>query len=117
MSTVMLLMNMIQHIRLEELPEEVPEGVTAGPRVPEPRSDLAVDITEEMDDQPPVSPEEEDMYFRQATSGFSAWTSELLQRIFKLYDNMPEVNETSSLKARISSEERVVSLGNVRGAV
>jgi hypothetical protein len=111
----MLLMNMIQHIRLEELPEEVPEGVAAGPRVPEPRSDLAVDVAEDMDDQPPVSPEEEDMYFRQATSGFSAWTSELLQRIFKLYDNMPEVNETSSLKARISSEERVVSLGNVRG--
>lgn len=60
-----------------------------------------------------LSQEEEDMYFRQSTGVFSSWVTELLQRIFKLYDNMPEVNETSSLKAGISSEERIVGFTNV----
>lgn len=106
-------MNAIQHIRLEELPEEVPEGIIAGPRNAEPRADLAVDLKEDEEDSPMMSSEEEDMYFRQSTAGFSAWVTDLLERIFKLYDNMPEVNETSSLKAGISSEERIVGFVNV----
>lgn len=106
-------MNALQHIRLEELPEEAPENIEAGPRTGEPPADLAVDLKEDEEDQPMLSQEEEDMYFRQSTGVFSSWVTELLQRIFKLYDNMPEVNETSSLKAGISSEERIVGFTNV----
>jgi proteasome activator subunit 4 len=113
-STVLFLMGILQHIRLEQLPEESPEGVMAGPRNPEPRSDLAVERKEGQEDQPMASPEEEDMYFRQATTGFSAWITDFLGRIFQLYDNMPEEGEGRSLKAGVSQEERTVALVNVR---
>lgn len=111
LATVIFMMNILQYIRLEELPEEVPDDLVAGPRNPEPRTDLAIDVGEDVEDRPSFTPEEQNTIFRQATMGFPAWISDFIDRVFRMYDNMPEENERS-LKAGVSSEERILTTVN-----
>lgn len=106
-------MGVLQYIRLEPLPEDVPEGIEPGPRTGEAPDDLAVDVKEDQMEDIAISQEERDQLLRQSTSMFSTWISDLIGRIFQLYDNMPEEGDGRSIKAGISSEERVVAAVNV----
>ncbi|KAJ9109876.1 hypothetical protein QFC19_001855 [Naganishia cerealis] len=103
------LMAILAQIRLEALPEEVPEGVVEGKRAQSSASKKLVSESDN-DAQAFVPAEEMEKSLRISTSSFPQWTADMVAKMFKLYSAMLEVSNTGDRNGRgVSKDERLAS--------
>jgi hypothetical protein len=103
------LMGIINQIKLEALPEDVPEGITEGKRA---QSSISKKSASESDkDAQAFAPvEETEKSLRMATASFPQWTADLVAKMFKLYSAMLEISSTGDRNGRgITKDERLAS--------
>lgn len=55
---------------------------------------------------------ESDTAFRSTTAMTGPWLSELVERVFQLYDNMPDDSESRGPRSGVSAEEQMVAMCN-----
>ncbi|KAJ9106278.1 hypothetical protein QFC21_001423 [Naganishia friedmannii] len=103
------LMGIINQIKLEALPEEVPEGIAEGKRAPPSTSKKSVSESDKVA-QAFVPVEETERSLRIATASFPQWTADLVAKMFKLYSAMLEISSTGDRNGRgITKDERLAS--------
>lgn len=102
-------MAILAQIRLEALPEEVPEGIEPGKRAKSSVTSRSIDETD-VASASFVPFEETERSLRMATSSFPQWTADTVAKMFKLYSAMLEVSNTGDRNGRgVSKDERLAS--------
>lgn len=102
-------MGIINQIKLEALPEDVPEGIVEGKRA---QALVSKKCGSESDTvaQTFVPVEETEKSLRMATASFPQWTADLVAKMFKLYSAMLEISSTGDRNGRgITKDERLAS--------